>query len=161
MRITIETATAELPLGFMPTSLYIDGVQTYDYVYRNGTCFFDNAVAAGAVITAVPQDAVRFDDYEIKTVAIDAVGTLSLFADPFGAMKLSLDGVIWKNALTSVFPAIVYVKPVPRELITDSRCRADVELVLWDGGDNAAVDEAGFVTVLAGPITGRIEYDVH
>ena len=161
MRTTLETATAELPLGFEPTSVYLDGIQTYDYVYRNGTCFFGTIVAAGVEITAIPQDAVRFDDSETKQVFIDAIGTFSLFAEPSGSMKLSLDGIVWKNAITCVFPTTVHVKPIVRELVTDSRCIAGVELVLWAGGDNAKIDDEGFVTVISGPATGRIEYDVH
>ena len=143
-RFTAELELSDFDFGYIPTSVYLDGVQTYEYVVQNGVVFFNNMIPQGTILTALPADAVRVLNAEIVTITVEEIGLHSLFTDPFGRMEFSLDGVTWVKSLTHVFPATVYCRLTPHGYISDFKCRADFELVIWRGTDEMFVNEIAF-----------------
>ena len=165
MKYIIESPVSDFTFDFVPTSVYIDGVQTFGYSLRDHTAFFDTTLPAGTELTAIPADAIRFEDNNIVTVDIANVGWLSVFSDPFGEIELSLDGVTWVKSLSHTYPATVMLRQAQLPVVTDILCRANIELVIWDGGEGAKINEQGIIELIkdlpVGSSTGGVEYYVH
>ena len=153
-----DTEISNLDVGYAPTGVYIDGDQTYEYVLQGTTIYFNNMVPAGSTVTATPPDAIRVFNAETVTITIPNTGTCSVFTQPFGRMLFSSDGISWYKSLTRVYPATIYAKLTPHDLITDFKCRADFEVVVWSG-EAAFVNEDGKVETQCAD-AGGLEYNV-
>lgn len=155
-RFITTAEISNVDMGFTPTSVYLDNVQTFDYTVQDGIIYFNIMVPSGTLVTAIPPDAVRFIDDNIVTLTISEAGIHSVFASPFGSLLFSSDGIIWVKSLTRQYPATVYCKAAPHEAITDFKCRASSEIVIWRGNDDTLVNETGQVEVNC----GGLEYHV-
>lgn len=158
-RFKTEVEISNIDVGFVPTGVYIDGDQTYEYVLQGTAIYFNNMVPAGSTITATPPDAVRVFNAETVTITIPNTGICSVFTEPFGRMVFSSDGTNWFKSLTRVYPATIYAKLTPHDFITDFKCRADFEIVVWSG-EEAKVNEQGEIEVNMAETEGGLEYNV-
>ena len=156
---TVDAEMSNIEVGFIPTSIYLDGIQTFEYVIQSGVIYFNNMVAAGTVLTVIPPEAIRILDDALVTIAITQVGIHSVFAEPFGSMLFSLNGTDWVKSLTHTYPATIYCKVAGHDPVLDFKCKADIEVVIWRGTDNTLINEDGLVEVNE-PGTGGLEYHV-
>lgn len=164
MKYILDYAATDYTVDFEPTSVYLDGVQTYEYNLRGNTIFFNFEVPAGTELTAMPPDAIKFTG-ETITINIVESGLHSLFSDPFGEITFSLDSVTWVKALTHVFPATVYARCTPANPVVDLLCRGTTEIILWRGSDTCKINEEGkvelFKTLPTGSTIGGADYYVY
>jgi hypothetical protein len=157
MKIITEYEVSNLLVPFIPSSVYIDGVQTYGFSMQDTNIMFNTTIAAGSELTVVPTGAIKIDDSEITSTSIDVVGYHSILSAPFGKILFSLDNVTWVKVLSYVFPTTVYLYCIPDDPVVDVKCRADYEIVIWKGPVGSKINEDGFVEVTT---TEGIEYHV-
>lgn len=147
MKIILDSDITNLELPFTPTSVYLNGIQTYAYSIQQDILFFNNIVSAGTEIILIPASAIRVLDDAVVTIDIAEIGYHSIISDPFGACLFSLDTVTWVKALSHIFPATIYMRPVPDDPVLDYTCIADQEVVIWRGTDYTRINEDGLVEV--------------
>lgn len=162
--LTLDSEISNYDPGYEPTSVYINGIQTWEYVYQDGIVYFNTTQVAGTTLTFVPPAAIRFLNDAVTTLSVTDVGFHSLFSKPFGGVVFSSDGVTWCKSLSRVFPATVYCKMTPQTPVTDYKCKADFEVKLWRGDDNMFINEDGLIEVTVpipvGTTSGGLEYNV-
>lgn len=150
MKILTESEITDLALEFTPSSVYIDGIQTFDYSLKPNAIVFNKSIPAGSEITLVAATDPVFEyngfDVQMAYTTVDIVGPVCVFSDPFGVVELSTDGVTWQKSLYVPGSATIHLRHMPDDPVLDLKCNADIELVLW-AGDNAIVDETGHVYV--------------
>jgi hypothetical protein len=156
---TYDTEISEITFGYIPTSIYLDGIQTYAYNIIGNTVYFNNNIPANTIIIATPPDAIRILDDAITTINVPDNGIHSIFSAPFGNMLFSSDSVIWVKSLTIQCPATIYCKIIPHDSVTDCLCKVDIEIIVWRGNDFTFVNEDGIVEI-NDPSAGGIEYHV-
>ena len=159
MKIIMSEESAEIIFPFEPTSVFIDGVQTFDYTLRGNNVYLKNTVPVGTEITGIPSGALRFIDNSIPSFEPTEGNTV--FSDPFGLIEFSLDQSTWYKALRYTLPCTVYARQTHVEPILDVKCRGNIELVFWYG-ENVKINEQGLVEVITDMTeAGGIEYYVH
>lgn len=165
MKFITDTDITDYVAEFTPTSVYLDGVQTYAYSTRGTTVFFNNTVPAGTEVTLMPPDAVKFDDGGIVQVDITEVGWHSVFSEPFGELEFSADNVTWVKSLSMTYPATIYVRYIPKDPVLDVLCRGNIEIVIWKGPADTKINEDGLVESFKelplNSFVGGIEFYVH
>ena len=159
-KFKLESEISNIDVGFIPTSIYLDGVQTFEYVIQSGVIYFNTTLATGTELTVIPPEAVRILDDAIVTVAVTKTGIHSVFSMPFGNLLFSLDGATWVKSLTHNYPATIYCKVATHDPVFDFTCKADDEIVIWRGNDNTIINEDGLVEVNETG-TGGLEYYVN
>lgn len=165
MKFITDTDITDYVADFTPTSVYLDGVQTYAYSTRGTTVFFNSTVPAGTEVTLMPADALKFDDGGTQPLDITEVGWHSVFSEPFGELEFSTDNVTWVKSLSMTYPASIFVRYIPKDPVTDVLCRGNIEVVIWKGPDEVRVNEDGFVETFkelpTDSLVGGIEFYVH
>ena len=153
MKIILETDTTMYTVPFIPTSVYINNIQTYDYTLEDFNVYFTSTIKAGTELTFIPEDAIRFIDSGIQTLNLDLTGEYSLLADPFGKILFSTDQVVWTKTIKLVFPQTVYIKYIPLDPIIDLKCDASIELIIWQGTQMYITEEATVATTITEEVT--------
>jgi hypothetical protein len=151
---------SNLDLGFVPTSVFLNGVQSFAYTIQDTMIYFDTVLAVGTIIVATPPDAIRSLNDSVATVTIEDIGVRSVFSMPFGRAEFSLDGVIWATSLQHTFPATIYCRPAPHDVVLDCTCKVDTELVVFNGGANVTIDSFGNVSISEVAL-GGLEYELY
>lgn len=154
-----DTEITELTFGYIPTSIYLDGIQTFSYTILGDTVYFDNIISANTTIIATPPNVIRILDDAITTITVNNIGKHSILSEPFGAMLFSTDTVTWVKSLTVQCPTTVYGQITPHDIVTDCLCKVDIEVIIWRGSDFTFINEDGLIEI-DDPSSGGIEYHV-
>lgn len=131
MKVILNSDTNSYMTDFVPTSVYLNGIQTYDYYVKDLTIYFATTILAGTEITLIPENAIRFNDEIFAVFTPDVLGAYSILSEPFGKIQFSLDQQTWHNVLTTTLPENIYAKYVPDGF--SYKCDASAEILLWQG----------------------------
>lgn len=159
-KFIINFPTTNISVGYKPSSIFLNGIQTRAFLIENNIIYFDNTLPVGTVLITVPPTVLRMTDDEIISITIDDVGKRSIFSDPFGKALFSTNASTWVTSLVYTFPATIYCKLAPHDAVLDCSCKVDIEVVVWDGGDNSYIDENNKM-VIAEVLPGGLEYEFY